>query len=295
MTLSFDFAFEGFRLIRQRPKLILFWGLLSLIGNSAITAILAGMAGPALASLAHMQGQAPDQQTALSLMSRIMPAMMTSLPIYVLMSAVLSAAICRAVGGDSDDRFGFLGFGKRECLLIALEIVMLLLRAVAMTGFLVFGELASQILPGPAGEALLSLFSLAGMGVVLWLSVRLSLNTAQTFDEGRLNIWGSFELSRERFWTLLIGYATAFGLALVVMFLCKQIIDGALVIASGMTSAKGSDALDLSSLPALAAPSSLIYLALSGGVMSPLTASILMGAPISAYRAIRAQRKPLTA
>jgi hypothetical protein len=295
MNLSLDFAFEGFRLIRQKPRLILFWGLLTLIGNSLIAIITTIMAGPALAELSHVAAQSPDPQTTLALMTQIAPALAAGMPIYILTSAVMTAAICRAVLSEADERFGFLRFGKHEVLLIALEIVMLFVRVIAMAGFIVLGEASQQALPGAAGEGLSALASLLGLGFAAWLSLRLSLNAAQTFDEARLNIWGSFDLTRDRFWSLFVGYATAFGLALVVMFLCMQIVDGALVLASGMTSAKGADGLDMSSLTALGQPSVILYLFLTGGVMSPLTASILMAAPIAAYRQIRALGKPAAA
>lgn len=294
MNLSFEFAFEGFRIIRQRPKLILFWGLLSLIGNGAISLLLVGMAGPAFMTIARLNGQTPDPQTTIALSSQIMPAFAAGLPIYILTSAILSAAICRAVAGERDEHFGFMRFGRPELLLIILEIVMLAMRAFIMLGFLLLGEAASQAMPGPVGDACLSLSMLAGVGIVLWLSVRLSLNTAQTFDDRRLSVFSSFALTQDYFWSLFAGYAVAFGLALVVMFLCNQIIAGAQVLVFGAAAVKGGELPDMSSLAAFLTPANIIDLVLSGALLSPLTASILIAAPIAAYRTLRTPRKPLT-
>ena len=44
MALPFDFAFEGFRIIRERPKLIAFWGVVSLFGYGVMAFILIALA-----------------------------------------------------------------------------------------------------------------------------------------------------------------------------------------------------------------------------------------------------------
>jgi len=49
MNLTFDFAFEGFRIIRERPKLIAFWGAITLFGYGVMSLIMVHMAGPAVA------------------------------------------------------------------------------------------------------------------------------------------------------------------------------------------------------------------------------------------------------
>lgn len=292
MTLSLEFAFEGFRIIRQRPKLILFWGALSLIGYGGFSLLMIAMAGPAMTSLAKMSMSSPDTQVVMQAMTQIVPALMAGLPIYLLTSAVLSAAVCRVASGDEDDRFGYLAFGRREALLFALELVMLAIRALVMLGCLVLAAAISQALPSAASEAVAELLMFAAMGLVLWLSLRLSFNMAQTFEDGRLNVFGSYAMTRDLFWPLFAGYATAFGLTIVVVFLCNRIIDGVLMLAFGLATGKVVPVGDMSSLSAFLTPPHIVDLILTNGVMSPLTASILIAAPLSAYRTVRGQRRP---
>jgi len=301
MTLSLEFAFEGFRIIRQRPKLILFWGAFSFLGYGALALLLIGKGGMALNDAGRlMSTSSSDPQAAVAAMQQVMPALRANLPlyallaaIYLLISTVLNAAICRVVQGDSDDRFGFLAFGRKEFLLLALEIVMVCLRFAIVIGCLLSGAILAQSLPNDAAEVVLELLMLVAMGIVAWLSVRLLLNMAQTFEEGRLNIFGSFALTHGLFWPLLAGYATAFGLAVVVMFLCDRVIDGVLIVGFGASATGGVPGMV--SMATFLTPSHIVELVLTYGVMSPLTTAIIVGAPLAAYRQIRARRGPVTA
>ncbi|MDI7774602.1 hypothetical protein [Asticcacaulis sp. EMRT-3] len=297
MPLSFEFAFEGFRIIRERPKLIAFWGAVALLGNAVILLLMVGMAGPAFMSFYKLLGQHPDPVLAATLSEQIAPAFLACLPVYVVMSAILTCAICRVVLGETDSRFGFLSFGLRELVVAGVELIMLVIRSGVVMGCLLLGGIAAQILSGVSPEAsslCLILSMLAAVGLVLWMSLRLSLNVAHSFDTGRLDIFGSYSLTKDLFWPLFTGYATAFGLSLVVMFLCNMVIEAILVFGFG-ASAKGNVAVpDLSSLHAFLTIGNIAEIVLTYGILSPLIAAILMGAPVAAYKKIRTLRKTVT-
>ncbi|ESQ84513.1 hypothetical protein AEAC466_09175 [Asticcacaulis sp. AC466] len=298
MNLTFDFAFEGFRLIRQRPKLIALWGAITLFGHGVISLILVQMAGPAITRFGQLMTDASatgtfDPVAIEAQLQIIMPAMIMCVPVYILMSSVLACAICRASLGETDDRLGFLSFGLPEIRMIALRSVM----ALGLIGVLLTGGLLGQIVAvsgnAQVAQGMTTLGFLVAGGIAVWLGIRLSLNGPQTFDTGRFNLFGSFNLTRERFWSLFTGYATAGALALVVQFLCDKVIEAIQVLSLGLKVTGDIVPPDMSNMSAFLVPHSIILLFLTFGIVTPLMAAITLGAPVAAYRVLREKGETL--
>lgn len=288
MNLTFDFAFEGFRLIRERPKLIAYWGALTLLWWGAMWAIMVSVAGPALANLMKMTTYDPALITALS--EQLMPAVFLCAPIYVVMSSILICAICRASLGETGDRFGFLALGMAEIRMMGVRAAMLaILSSVFMGCGLIGGLLATLINASNAQAAagVQSLSMIVALGVYVWLSLRLSLNNPQSFETQRFNLFGSFAMTRERFWSLFTGYAAAMGLALVVQFLCDKIIEAVQVLSLGLKVTGDMVPPDPTTMATFLSPSSVIYLILTYAIIAPLTSAIQFGAPVAAYKILR--------
>ncbi|MBW8881413.1 MAG: hypothetical protein JF615_08330 [Asticcacaulis sp.] len=192
--------------------------------------------------------QAPsDVAQVQAIVDRLMPGACLFLAVQTAVSAVLTAAICRIVAGRSDDGLGYLSFGLPELRILVVYLVMGVINVSILTAAMVFGAGL-----GPAGPA-------AGLtlGVIAagWLSVRLSLNAVQSFDQGRIDLFGSFALTRGVFWPLFGGYLMAWLLQTAVAWLCQTAIE-----------------LDM---------------LLTGGIDLPLIAGIAYGAPAAAYRELK--------
>lgn len=276
MPLSFDFALEGFRIIRQRPKLILIWGAITLFGNAVATVLMVALSGPALGQLISLLQNhvALDENRMAGLADQLLPGMLCYAVANLLTSAVLTAAACRVALRPEDEGLGFLQFGLDEIRILVVNTVM------AMMGLAVL--VATTSLGSLLGEAGVAVGWVLGAGLVVWLYVRLSLNRAQTFATGRLDFGGSFVLSRGVFWPLLGGYILALLLAIVVVILCMQVARAIIVLGFSPILLP-----DYTSLRAYLTPVNIIGMILGGGLISPLLAAIAYGAPAAAYRALR--------
>ncbi|HVZ29698.1 MAG TPA: hypothetical protein VG839_04850 [Asticcacaulis sp.] len=291
MALTFDFAFEGFRTIRERPKLILFWGATALFGNGLAVLVLVAFSGPALATMISIGTKPVEEAFARQLLGEIMPGIGAWLPVQLLTLAVINGAVCRAGLGEGDDRFGFLQFGFSEIRIFLLFVIRLIL-AVAIL-FVTGVAISAGAAVNPASETTLQMAGLvAAFCAVMWLEVRLSLSVPQSFATRRLDIFGSFALTRGRFWPLFWGYLAATGLGLCVTVLCSQIIEAILGVAFGT---KAAEALpDMTSLQAFLTPQTLTDQCLFNGLAVPLVMAILLGAPVAAYRALAPLPGPVT-
>jgi hypothetical protein len=143
-----------------------------------------------------------------------------------------------------------------------------------------------------AATGIQTLSAIIGLGMAVWLGLRLSLNGPQSFDAQRIDIFGSFTLTNERFWSLFTGYATAMALAIVVRFLCDKIIEAIQVLSLGLKVTGDMIMPDLTSLSSFLTPASVIALLLTFAIVAPLMAAIQLGAPVAAYRVLRGKIKP---
>lgn len=288
MNLTFDFAFEGFRLIRERPKLIAFWGALTLLWWGAMWFIMVAMGGETLMALTKLT--AYDPQVISTLTEQLLPALAVCAPIYVVMSSILVCAICRASLSERDDRFGFLALGAAEIRMMGVRAATLLI----LLGILWSGDLLGWLLSvlvnassPQAAAAAQSLSTILALGIFVWLSLRLSLNNPQSFESGRLNLFGSFTMTQDRFWSLFTGYATALALAFVVQLLCNKVIEAVQVLSLGLKVTGNMVSPDMSTLKAFLSPTSLISFVFTYAIIAPLTSAIQFGAPVAAYKILR--------
>ena len=278
---SLDFCLEGFRLIRQRPKLIAFWGIVTLFGNGVGIGLAVALAGPALQNLIlALTGDAPTPEVLAGLMQSAMPGIAIALIMSAVAGSVVTAAICRVVAGGTDDRLGFLQFGTTELRLIFVNLIMLALTVAIIVACFILASVPAAIfmaVPG-AMQAFAALAFMLSVGIGFWLHVRLSLNLAQSFDSGRIDMFGSFALTRGYFRKLASGYLIAFALGVFVQLMASQVMAAILTFVFG-TPGKP----DLANLTAFLTPVNVLDLVLSYGIISPMVSAILYGAPVAAY------------
>ncbi|ADU12920.1 hypothetical protein [Asticcacaulis excentricus] len=294
MASSVDFAFEGFRIIRERPILIAWWGAVLLVALILSTALLMSVAGPEWNAL--IQGQVPNEpEKAAELLVRLGPAYVLALMVTLVFSAIITCAVYRAVLGGHSPQFGFLRLGADEvrqmALSFVLAVVIIVVTLLITVVLAILGGLLS-LLVGAVSQAVAPvvgvLTAIAAMIFNIWLMVRLSMVSVQSFDEGHFNLTGSLKLTQGRFWSLLGGFAVAFLMALVVSMLAQTVYMALAVLVTGRDVASVEDVPqpDVSQLANLMEPLTGVYLAVNG-VIAPLTTAIMIGAVAAAYQTLK--------
>jgi len=291
MKLSVDFAFEGFRIIRQRPQVILFWGIVSLIVYAANAAILYTIAGTAVQDL-QAASQSQDTARILAAFSKLGPAYALVIPIGILHNAVISCAVFRNAAGNPG-AFGGVRFGVDELRLIGVNILFFLIMLGLYIGFILVGAVVITIMGVLAaatsqvvGTILMVLAGVALFGAFFWVVARLSLAPVQSFTERRVIMFGSWKLTKGSSLTLIIGYVIAAVLAILVALLCLGIFMAALAIL------KSGDLMGVARImqsgpdvgAILGNPVLLTYVVIMNLIVMPLLTAIFLGAPAAAYR-----------
>jgi len=277
MGLQLDFAFEGFRLIRARPKLILLWGVVTLFGYGTAAMVLVAIAGPVF-SIALGAGVRPPDSISEATTQQALAGLLSAAPIWLLTQAVMACAVCRAALEDGDDPFGFLRFGVREIQ------VLVVMAATSLLTLMVMVSIARALEILRLGTAFGGIAFVLGSLTGYLIQVRMSLNIPQSFVLRRIDLFGSVPLTRGHFWLMAGGYLMAFGLACMVEYLGEQVVHAVVAILFGEGATNATP--DLSSLAAFLTPARVTRLAMLFGLIMPQMSAILLGAPLGAWKAL---------
>ena len=282
-----DAAFEGFRLTREQPRMVLFWALALLALNIVTALLLVSLVGGEWEEIqAALQTRDPSPEESVAMFRRLLPIYAVTLPLSLLTAAVLQAAVCRAVFGEPGGRRGWLRLGADELRVLATQ------TALAALFFLVLvvGAVLVGLLAAAAGGGLAGFLLFMGLvALLLWLSVRLSLAPAQTFAERRIRVFGSWRLTRRQGWKLFGTYVLALALAVTVSLLALAIYAALMtVIGGGVAAAGAMFRPDYSSLAAYFTPG-VILGQVVGALISALFNALMLAPGAVAYRSLAAE------
>lgn len=291
MKLSVDFAFEGFRIIRQRPQVILFWGVVALLTYTLNLFILQAVAGTALQDM-QVASQAKDTAAILAAFSKLAPAYAVLIPIGLISNAITACAVFRASSGNPG-MFGGLRLGADEFRQIGVNILFFLIMLGLYIVVIIVGAVIAALLSAVAmmmspaiGTVVMVIVIIGVVGVFLWFIARLSLAPAQSFAERRITMFDSWKLTKGNSLTLVIGYIIAGVMAILVALLCLGIFFAGLAILQGgdlmAVSRIMQSARDFGSI--LTNPAVLTYVVILNLIVLPLLTAIVVGAPAAAYR-----------
>jgi len=294
VKLNVDFAFEGFRIVRERPQVVLCWGLLMLIGNGLAMYAFMQIAGDALAQMQAMAFHpSSDPAQVMAVYQRVLPGYAVLLPVTVFINAIVSCAIFRVSLRDEAPGFGGILFGADELRQLGVMVLWWL----AYMGVTLICALVGGILVAIIGVALGSagvafgtiLLVIIILGVILTFVLRLSLCGVQTFDERKINLFGSWAVTKPKWGTLLGGYLIALVMAMLVYGLCMAIfafiiaaVNGGNVGALSPLSGPQAMGADLFHTPV-----GLAYVVVFYGIVQPLMVAITVGATAAAYKQLR--------
>lgn len=179
-----------------------------------------------------IEGWAPLMQA----WGEMMSSMAWMLPVSLILSAILTTAVARAVLRPNEKAFGYVRLGMDEVRVFVVTLVIGILAAIfSMVVFFVtifLGAFAAQAVEGWGG-LIMALLVIGAMGFVIWMVVRWSLAIPITVAEKRIAIFDSFAVTKGRFWPLL-GMALIAGImAFLVMLLCS-IVSAPISVMMGM-------------------------------------------------------------
>lgn len=234
-------ATAGIRLLRERPVLLAFWAVPAILAAALSVAVSIGMTQPALAQLSA-SGAEPSQVMAAA--GRSFGATLVLFAISLFTAVVTATAANRAILTPEDSAFGYLRLGVAELrtlvvlfvigILMVVAYIALIMVGVIMAGVVgVSGKLAAgDLASGIVMVILLVLLIPLVLGALLAVATRLSLALPQTFATRRINIFGSWEMTKGRTGALFVAYLLA-----ALMCLGITLVFTTIVMATGLNPA----------------------------------------------------------
>lgn len=232
-----DAAFEGFRVVRRNPMALVFWALFYAVIMAGAFALM----GPSLISMVaaterlEQSGATPTPEDFLPVLQMMGVIFAVLMPISLVASAMIYAAIARSVLQPARGAWGYLRLGADEMRVLAVSLVLTLMftALIAFSWALIFGVgalAASQNAPALWLVAVLLFF--VTTAATIWLAIRLSLAIPITVAEHRIALFDSFGLTRGRFWSLL-GMAVIAALLSIVVGVLASIVSLPIQLMSG--------------------------------------------------------------
>ncbi len=240
-----DAAFEGFRLVRRNPVALVAWTLVYLVYTLATLFAAGGMMRSMAVWMEQMKaleaGPPPTSPEAfVPIMESYVAAMSHmawAIPLSLVISAVLMAAIARAVLTPGAGGFGYMRLGMDEVRVFVVTFVIAILfslaAVIALVAAIVIGAVAIRLMEG-WGALVMVLTVLAAIAFVIWLGVRWSLAVPITVDQKRFAIFDSFAATKGRFWPLL-GMAFIAGVMVILVSLLAGIVSMPIGMMGGMS------------------------------------------------------------
>jgi hypothetical protein len=282
-----DAAFEGFRITREKPKILLIWAGFYMIISFLMPVLLVTMGGQDLMALeAAANDKSADSAAALQNFMALLPLYAILLPVGLAVQAVLASAVYRAILRPSETGFGYLRLGQDELRLAFLTLIYFLLTLVAVTLVVVLGGIGAGIAYTVLGSPLFGVaLGLFFMGLLFFVAVRLSLAPVMTFAEQRIRVFESWNLTKGQFWKLVGAYVLAIASVVVVLVLAMVIFMAIAAIAAGGDIASVSKifAPDLSSVAAYFTIPMIIY-TIFGAFLNAFYYAVLVAPAAVAYR-----------
>ncbi|WP_447909990.1 hypothetical protein [Brevundimonas bullata] len=283
MTLpATDCAFEGFRLTRRAPKALLAWALAYGVFFTLFFLVAAPHLVTVMSLVTALEGNSnPSIEEIQPLMQAYGAMFAWGMPLAILFGAVLNTAIARSVIRPDDKQFGYLRVGKAELRVLAVNLIVAVITGLAaMVVFAVVSVIAAIAITVPALWLVVVLLSLAGLALIIWLTVRLSLAVPITFAEGRIAVKESFAMTRGVFWPMLGMAIIAWIMALLVALLGSAVAAPLSLLVGGMDRLAGLENAGVAQMLRVAGPALAVSLVVNA-VLSAAQIAI-MYAPFSA-------------
>lgn len=285
-----DAAFEGFRVVRQRPLALVFWALFYAVLIAAALALVGGSVIGLMSMAEQLETSgAASPEAFLPVLTSYAAILGVILPISLVASAMLYAAVSRAVLRPAESAFGYLRLGMDEVRVLVVSVALFLVFMVLATVVAVLIGVVAGIATSaemPALWLVVVLLVIAAAALFIWLSVRLCLAIPITMAERRIAIFDSFGVTKGRFWPLL-GMALLAGVMSIVVNLLGSLVAMPVQLATG--GLQGLAELEGEGLPVIlqAAWPAIAAWVVVNAIMSALQVAVVYAPFSAAYRDLR--------
>lgn len=230
-------AFSGFRAGREHFRTLLVWiPILGLLAFGMV-AVMVTIAGPHMAAMAAASYEpGTDPQTVLATMEPVLRMYAVLIPYLLVYYALLYSAVNRLMLRPGDRGLAYFALGGDElrqlAVMVLLSLVFFAIYLLGVIGIVILAGLLSVVSKGlePLG-LMVGVFALVSLMVVL--AVRLSLASAQTFATKKINLFGSWALTRGQFWPMFGAYVLAMILAVITYLAVFAILALVAVLTGG--------------------------------------------------------------
>lgn len=272
-----DAALEGFRLTRERPGALLAWTGIYFLGIVVIALAMMLTLGQPFIEMAQKGVLTEDPEAMASALTNSWPAFIVVMLMTLALFSVMMGGIFRIILRPGETGFAHLRLGRDELRLAGINVLMFVLGVVFLALAIMFTSAAGSTgsLAGWAATGVV-------VGVGLWIGVRLSLVTPQTFETGKIDLRAAWRLTRGRFWPLF-GMLVLAAIFYLMVWVLMFIIGWAVVELAGGEAAVG----DVANLSAKAVVGMVVTLAMQM-ILQVLQIVMIYGPLAEAYKALRA-------
>jgi hypothetical protein len=289
-----DVAFSGIRFVRERPRTVAIWAGAQLILSIVLGAAVVAMMGPTLVQLQGFGRQQPSDPTqAMAALAGIAPLLALALPVGLIINGVVYSTVARAALQPNDEGMGYIRFGGdelRQMLLMLLWFVVAI--CAEIVGFIVVfvPTLILTLISKPLA-ALGILIGLAVFAALIYGFVRLSLSSAMTFDRKRVELFGSWTLTKGQFWKIFGAYLLVVGLALVITILVGIISAAVAAVLGGIGGMASLFTRNVASVGEFFAPA-VLSVTVIRALVTPLYWALFLMPPAHIYRHLSGASDP---